>query len=414
MSDEVDDFLAHFGVKGMKWGVRKDRDGGSSKRGSASNDKTDAYGSAMAEFYAGKSSKELAKEGGAKLKAQSNQTFPGKKYGELRSNKADRLDKEAARVDRLIENRKAKLEAGGKGARTAYGRANLKAEIKELEKSSKALKKASEQVKDGKFTTNEKILIGVGAAVAVGLTAHYGHKLYKESAFRKINAGKVEANKRRTSDEWSQLFGEQPTFKKATGSNPSDSVFSGATGFYQGLRSGKALDRPEFTIPKTMTFQRLSNAAETGEGYGGGAYSTFLSNDKALYGSSLEFGKKKFTVSFNPSEDVRVPSTRTVLETLRESQYGLTGKKISEKEALTLYHGMSGGDWKTDPKSASLIDALKKKGYSALVDDMDAGYMGDLPVVFFGEPSNVSAKPRKQTDFDKDHSQILPTINKYA
>lgn len=29
MTTDVDDFLAHYGVKGMKWGVRKDRDGGS-------------------------------------------------------------------------------------------------------------------------------------------------------------------------------------------------------------------------------------------------------------------------------------------------------------------------------------------------------------------------------------------------
>ena len=32
MYDDVDDFLAHYGVPGMKWGVRKDRPGGVSRR----------------------------------------------------------------------------------------------------------------------------------------------------------------------------------------------------------------------------------------------------------------------------------------------------------------------------------------------------------------------------------------------
>lgn len=32
MSDDVEDFLAHFGVKGMKWGVRKDRTPGVSAK----------------------------------------------------------------------------------------------------------------------------------------------------------------------------------------------------------------------------------------------------------------------------------------------------------------------------------------------------------------------------------------------
>lgn len=42
----VDDFLAHFGVKGMKWGVRRDRSGGGSSysapRGSSMNDLAEA------------------------------------------------------------------------------------------------------------------------------------------------------------------------------------------------------------------------------------------------------------------------------------------------------------------------------------------------------------------------------------
>lgn len=37
MSDEVEDFLAHYGVKGMKWGQRKTRPSGTPRRG-PSND----------------------------------------------------------------------------------------------------------------------------------------------------------------------------------------------------------------------------------------------------------------------------------------------------------------------------------------------------------------------------------------
>lgn len=36
MTDNADDFLAHYGVKGMKWGVRKDR----KARASSSDPKT--------------------------------------------------------------------------------------------------------------------------------------------------------------------------------------------------------------------------------------------------------------------------------------------------------------------------------------------------------------------------------------
>src|SRR5690606_30669528 len=40
MSSEVNGFLAHYGVKGMKWGVRKKRDSGGDSGGSSSKSKS--------------------------------------------------------------------------------------------------------------------------------------------------------------------------------------------------------------------------------------------------------------------------------------------------------------------------------------------------------------------------------------
>lgn len=39
------DYLAHYGVKGMRWGVRRNRDSGSSKRGSKRSSKSSQNGS---------------------------------------------------------------------------------------------------------------------------------------------------------------------------------------------------------------------------------------------------------------------------------------------------------------------------------------------------------------------------------
>lgn len=52
MSQEIEDFLAHYGVKGMKWGVRKDRDG--IPRRTNREAKKDAEEFAQAKMFYGK------------------------------------------------------------------------------------------------------------------------------------------------------------------------------------------------------------------------------------------------------------------------------------------------------------------------------------------------------------------------
>lgn len=52
---------------------------------------------------------------------------------------------------------------------------------------------------------------------------------------------------------------------------------------------------------------------------------------------------------------------------------------------------MSGKSW-TMPRDITLLDALKAKGYGAIIDDMDAGVIGEKPLVVFGGDSKFTGK----------------------
>lgn len=372
----ADDFLEHYGIKGMRWGVRRSDDqigrakakgesestGSSAKAASSGAPKSskpkesggDAMRQALGEFYANKSPAELKAEGQRKLNAQANQSFP---------------------------------HSGKKGSPSPK---SASAEMGD--------NPSVDDIKSGRLSKKQKVALGVGGAVAIGVLAYYGNQKLNPNSSRRVG--------QRTQDrELASLFGD------AMAARPKNNQ---AGDFYAGLTSGKAMDRPGFTIPKSTVFQRLSNHPETGEGYSNGAYATFLTNDKKIYGSSMEFGYKQYTVKFNPSDDVRVPSTKTVLETLAAvGRNGDPSKPLTPKEAVSTYHALSGGGWKDDI-SVGLINSLKKQGYSALVDDMDAGYLGDLPMVFFGEPSNIKADPRTVVERVADRKQKVQPSRRYA
>ena len=373
---DLEDFLAHYGVKGMKWGVRKSRDVsvGVKSSGPKKVEPSD-YGAAFDDFYKGKPKSEIQHEGQKKLNAQATASFPSSK------------------------------------------KPDSKTQTKSDEEST--LRKG--------LTTEQKVLIGVGAAAAAGVLIYYGKQKYDLNVLEKASAEAAKkkqasdlqfaqtkalkaVTREETASEWSRLFSGS-SFTDAKLEERPPGLYDG---FYLGLRSKKALERPGFTIPQDTVFQRLSDNTETGEGYAAGAYSTFLTNDKAKYGGSPEFGEKAYAISYRAKGPVKVPSTKTVLDTIKSIKKNADGSPLSDSQVVSLYHEMSGGDWKTHPTGSKLIGSLKKAGYSAIVDDMDAGYLGDLPVVFFGEATNVTANRRAVGAFEADRRRAVPVAKVYA
>ena len=370
----VDEFLSHYGRKGMKWGVIRDDDqlsraSSGSKTSTESKSKpkessVESFKQASASLNTSTKKEQLQKEGPAKQKAKAEIEFPHSTKGVPKDPTKDPVS----------------------------------------------------DLKEGGLSRNQKIALGVGGAIAVAGLAYYGNKhlgnIKAQEALLQAERIKRlkdlpdpvgDAQRKKQDAEMSALFGPNMVPR------PDDNR---AYGYYAGFQNNRMFDRPEFTIPKSTMFQRLSSQPETGEGYSKGTYASFLPNDNKRYGTSEEFGKKPYVVNFQAKDDIRVPAVSTVLKTMKDLG-DPDGIPMSDKDAVNWYRGMSGANW-NNAYGQKIIGSLKNQGYSAMVDDMDAGFVGDLPVVFFGEPSNSSARPRTDADRARDKSGQLPTTGRYA
>ena len=160
-------------------------------------------------------------------------------------------------------------------------------------------------------------------------------------------------------------------------------------GFSQnGFITKESFARPAFELPKGHTFYRISTKAENDFRIPPGTYALGSIEDFHRY--VVGFAKEKggvplHQVKFQSTENIKVPNLTTVLETTREvlsAEKG--GKSISEKDAMNAYKAMSGGSW-SDVRGQNLFSALTKKGFGAIVDEMDAGVLGEKPLVVFSE-----------------------------
>lgn len=346
--------LAHFGIKGMRWGVRNEDDISSAPK-SSSKKKT-------------KNTSKVTKE----------------EYNELLKNQP-KLNKaqQAKSIAKNKEKFKAKFESN-----PTVGK-------------SEPVKK-----KGWRPNKNQLAIAGIGAAY-IGLVAASYYADTKGSSFQGNSAIKnVLKNPVLNKPALAVRAGAHcdfPTYSSLIQGSISRSW--GSHGYFNDY----SWERPELSFPAGHVFHRLSNGVETGFG-SRGTYCTSSLSEFARYLASSEFGNTDHHVSWRSTTEVRVPKLETVLETAKKALSDASGSEISTKEAFNWYKYQSGGGWdRNDTKVARFFDALKASGFHAIVDEMDAGVYSELPLVWFDSSAASSKQTSRLTKKDINEAKSILT-----
>lgn len=332
--------VLHYGVKGMRWGVRRS----DKELGKSSSKSKDAP--------KGRKSASLADQVKASLGPP-----PTKKQ------RADNLAKAKQDFDKKFD--------GSDGP------------------------SASKKTKKGlKLTNQQKALIVVGAAYA-GVVAY---DYYAQKKLSDLPGSPIASN-------YKPGKGLKLTF------NPGDSVsakdymtltrqsqteiWGGAGGRLKYYTKG-ALEREDISIPKGHTFHRLSKAAESTFSDGKGTYTTLDMADFRRY--VFGFGEMEkggasglHHVSFDAVRDVKIASAKTQVKAMH-THLKKSNPKVTEFEALKELSKSAGGGWfSSDPNVSGMFKELIKEGYAGIIDEMDAGVIGESPSVLF-DTSAVGSK----------------------
>lgn len=333
------EWLLHYGVLGMKWGVRKD-DVSKGRRKTRNKDASDS-------------------------KKNSSST-PNNKSSNKKWIEADRQSKKP-----LSEAQKTKNLAEAKNK----FRAKVGADPVGLDQESKK----------GWRPNNKQVAAIIIGAAAVGYLSYVGYKAYKSGAFSEVSklAGKAI---------------DKDTFNSL--------VYQSQMKIWKNddYLHAKAFARPEFTLPKGHVFHRLSTTTE--RSFRGSTYATSNLMDFNRYVSA--FRSELMTddlkhITFSSLEDIRVPSLSTKLDifksTLRSTDKGRT---LTDPQIVAEFKKTVGTSYE-DATSLKFIENLIKAGYSAMVDDMDAGIVADTPLVII-DPTKFTSK--LSIDLTKDAIEL--------
>lgn len=353
------DALAHYGVKGMRWGVRKSD---STAGGSSSSERSEA-------------------------RKQKKMATLSTKAGEAR-----RIEKE---MDELGLDSPYLREMYGRGLdqsdrmfKFAYGYSKENA----VKMAGANNKKAAERyesdlkaVENGKMTRAQKNMLIGGLAVTAVLGAAY---IAGADDRRTANALPGE---RISPRNFFKRYNERSTFFSSTPLN---------------RERFSQLDDNDVTIPKGTVFKRLT--AYKDESLDGRLYTTHTENDHAkyqgLYGPMLKMrtGARQLYISnMTVGESIRSPShkkrVQAYVDLVVERNQLPEGtpasyRKMVEDRAISQYNIFARNLVGDDPVVASYFQKIQDMGYNALMDDNDAGMLSDSPMILLNPRQVVSKR----------------------
>jgi hypothetical protein len=429
MSLETEEFLAHYGIVGMKWGKRKARDDEGSKNPKSAKQPSASPKSELTGREArrkAKSDKILAKADDVQKqiddlkKNGTNSDYMRKKYGDAMG-----IDSRSADMSVQLRHKHSKKEL-------------LAAEIKGLEASKAHFKADAQLAAQGKLTQKEKMLIGAGVAtviLAAGITyAVIADKNQKQrvadalrekdrladASFVKREMSIAKANQAKRAAALAEAKLEKERFESI---KPGDRI--SMNDYWKKMETTEVsrlsgiskdafdkMDETPITVPAGHIFKRVSTNQE--EKLRDRIYVTFKDEDHTRYQAALPkfwnlwgIGTEAtggYVVSVKAKEAIVSPSQKERVKTFidlmdenvsYESSSGETkivkarewlgGKsyQTNEEVALSAYRSFSMGLVNKTPISDAYFDKLKSKGFNAIIDDNDSGKLSDSPMLIF-------------------------------
>jgi hypothetical protein len=152
-----------------------------------------------------------------------------------------------------------------------------------------------------------------------------------------------------------------------------------------------SFERPELVLPAGHVFHRVSKVQETGFLHMG-TYCTPTQEDFHRYvATTKDLGisippEKLFHVTMVTSQPIRIAPNAEVVAAFREHMKNKTGVEPTLEQGLKALNHQTGKVW-SGSEVEGVFKILKSKGFGGIYDEMDAGVVGQNPLVLFDHES---------------------------
>lgn len=171
----------------------------------------------------------------------------------------------------------------------------------------------------------------------------------------------------------------------------------------------------EFTLPAGHVFHRISTQVEGG--FRSATYATHSIEDYNRYLTAFRHEKGPVAlhhITFKATSDIRVPDLPTRLNAMHEAMrlYNRHGV-YTDADVVRAYTRLSGGGW-NDLLAEHFFSVLRRDGFGAIIDDMDAGVIGDSPLVVFATDllSSKTSSPIAGSDIRSAAENLFEVANR--